>query len=300
MGVWGAGLYSSDFAMDLRSSIGAVARLPFDGDRLVEILSDTEPTAAGDPVDEQHTTFWLVVADQFAKRAISCDRARDQALTIIDAGSDLAMHAALGMSPADLAKRRKMLQDVRARLASPPTRSRPRSVLKQPQAFLMDVGDALVYPTCGGRSVNPYFASKEQDRDITATGWKQDGWSAFVVVDRGRAFDFLSWYRPLTIATSTVQKPTLTELRGEVLWRLERAGTCSPAHFKRMELEKIGALTIDNDKWRRRFPVMPPGTFEAIDDVSLANALSVGPSIPAVRWGSPHPTILGIDQVLSS
>jgi hypothetical protein len=45
---------------------------------------------------------------------------------------------------------------------------------------------------------------------------------------------------------------------------------------------------------------MPPGTFEAIDDVSLANALSVGPSIPAVRWGSPHPTILGIDQVLSS
>ena len=85
-----------------------------------------------------------------------------------------------------------------------------------------------------------------------------------------------------------------------MLWRLERAGTCSPAHFKRMELEKIGALTIDKDKWRRRFPVMPPGTFEAIDDVSLANALSVGPSIPAVRWGSPHPTILGIDQVLSS
>jgi hypothetical protein len=300
MGVWGAGLYSSDFAMDLRSAIGAVVRLPFDGDRLVEILSETEPTAAGDPEDEQHTTFWLVVADQFAKRVITCDRARDQALTIIDVGSDLAMHAALGMSPADLAKRRKMLQDVRARLASPPTRSRPRSVLKQPQAFLMDVGDALVYPTCGGRSVNPYFASKEQDRAITATGWKQDGWSAFVVADRGRAFDFLSWYRPLTIATATVQKPTLTELRGEVLWRLERAGTCSPAHFKRMELERIGALTIDKDKWRRRFPVMPPGTFEAIDDVSLANALSVGPSIPAVRWGSPHPTILGIDQVLSS
>ena len=188
MGVWGAGLYSSDFAMDLRSAIGAVARLPFDGDRLVEILSETEPTAAGDPDDEQHTTFWLVVADQFAKRVIPCDRARDQALTIIDAGSDLAMHAALGMSPADLAKRRKMLQDVRARLVSPPTRSRPRSVLKQPQAFLMDVGDALVYPTCGGRSVNPYFASKEQDRATTRTGWKQDGWSAFVVVDRGRAY----------------------------------------------------------------------------------------------------------------
>ena len=68
MGLWGTGLYSSDFAMDLRSTVGAVARLPFDGDRLVEILSETEPTAAGNPDDEQHTTFWLVVADQFAKR----------------------------------------------------------------------------------------------------------------------------------------------------------------------------------------------------------------------------------------
>lgn len=300
MGVWGAGLYSSDFAMDLRSAIGAVARLPFDGDRLVEILSENEPTAAGNPDDEHHTTFWLVVADQFAKRAIACDRAREEALTIIDAGSDLAMYASLGMSPADLGKRRKMLQDVRVRLTTPPAKSRRRSVLKQPQAFLMELGDALVYPTCGGRCVNPYFASKEQDRATTRMGWKQDGWSAFVVVDRGRAFDFLSWYRPLTVATATVQKPTLTRLRGEVPWKLERAGTCSPAHFKRMELESIGTLPIDQDKWRRWFPVMPPGTFEAIDDVSLANALNVGPSIPAVRWGSPHPTMLGIDQVLSS
>ena len=38
MGVWGAGLYSGDFAMDLRSTIGAVARLPFDNDKLLDIL----------------------------------------------------------------------------------------------------------------------------------------------------------------------------------------------------------------------------------------------------------------------
>lgn len=299
MGVWGAGLYSSDFAMDLRSTIGAVARLPYDGDRLVEILADTAPTAASDPNDECHTTFWLVVADRFARLAITSNRARKEALTIIDAGSDLAMHAALGMSPADLRKRRKMLQDVRTRLTNPAARSRPRPILKQPQAFLMDVGDTLVYPTCGGRCINPYFASKELDRAVTAGGWKQDGWAAFVVVDRGRAFDFLTWYRPLTVATATVQKPTLRELRGEVLWKLDRAGTCSPVHFKRMELEKIGTLPIDRDKWRGWFPVMPPGTFEAIDDVSVANGLNVG-STPAVRFGKPYSTILGIDQVLST
>jgi hypothetical protein len=299
MGVWGAGLYSSDFAMDLRSTIRAIARLPFDGERLLEILSGTVPTVADNPSDEDHTTFWLVVADQFTKRGIVCDRARKQALTIIDADSDEAMHAKLGMSPSDLSKRRKMLQEVRVRLTAPPVSSRPRSVLRKPQTFLMNVGDLLVYPTCGGRCVNPYFASKEQDRAVTATDWNQDGWSALVIVDRGRALGFLSWYRPLTLSTATVQKPTLAGLRGDILWKCARAGTCSPVHFQRMELEKIGTLPIDKDKLTRLLPVMPPGTFEAIDDVSLANALNVGSSVPAARWGKPPSTIQGIDQLLS-
>ena|SRR2546428_3727841 len=85
MGVWGTGLYSGDFAMDLRATIGAVARLPFDRDRLVEILCETEPAAANNPNDEEHTTFWLIVAAQFAKRRIVCDRVRDTAFRIIDA-----------------------------------------------------------------------------------------------------------------------------------------------------------------------------------------------------------------------
>jgi hypothetical protein len=164
----------------------------------------------------------------------------------------------------------------------------------------LNVGDVLVYPTCRGRPVNPYFASKEQDRTMTATGWKQDGWSAMVIIDRGRVFDFFSWYRPLTVSTATVDKPTLDELLGEVLWKLERPGTCPPVHFKRMELEKIGTLSIDADKLSRCFPVMPPGTSEAIDDVSLANALNVGPSIPPISFGKPRPTIPGLIEVLSA
>jgi hypothetical protein len=113
MGVWGAGLYSGDFALDLRSAVSAVARLPFDSDKLVDILCETEPRAANDSDDEEHTTFWLVVADQFAKCSITCDRARDKALAIIESGNDLAMHEKLGMNPSDLTKRRKMLQDLR-------------------------------------------------------------------------------------------------------------------------------------------------------------------------------------------
>src|ERR1700719_1788850 len=68
----------------------------------------------------------------------------------------------------------------------------------------------------------------------------------------GRAFDFLSWCRPLTISAATPQKPTLAALQsGEVLWRLAHGGTCSALHFKRLELEKLGTLRVDKEKLRR-------------------------------------------------
>ncbi len=62
----------------------------------MDILSGIEPTAANNPDDEEHTTFWLVLADQFAKRGIACERVRDKALRIIDDGADLAILAKLG------------------------------------------------------------------------------------------------------------------------------------------------------------------------------------------------------------
>lgn len=311
MGVFGTGLYSGDFAMDLRSAISAVARLPFDSDKLADILCETEPAVANQPDDEEYTTFWLVIADQFAKRAIVSDRVRDKALAIIDSGADVAMHEKRGMNPSDLRKRQKMLNEVRERITAPPVSRRPRPVLKKPQALLMDVGDVLVYPTFGGRCINPYFASRELDRLGTmAPAWKQDSWAAMVIVDRGRAFDFLSWYRPVTISRATVQKPVLEELRGDVLWRLTRPGTCSPLHFKRMEFEKIGAVPVDNDKLGRSFPNMRPGTSAAISDISIANGINVAPYAtevvmprpgepPNLSRGKPS-TILNIAEILSS
>jgi hypothetical protein len=113
MGSWGTGLYSSDFALDLRQLIGAVARLPFEPDRLLEILCETEPAAAGQADDPDHSVFWLTVADQFAKRGIDCRTARERALAMVDDGTDLALMARLGMAEKDLAKRRKMLAELR-------------------------------------------------------------------------------------------------------------------------------------------------------------------------------------------
>ena len=59
MGVWGSGLYSGDFALDLRCTFKALTRLPFDGERLLQLLCDLEPKTANHPDDEDHTTFWL-------------------------------------------------------------------------------------------------------------------------------------------------------------------------------------------------------------------------------------------------
>jgi hypothetical protein len=121
-----------------------------------------------------------------------------------------------------------------------------------------------------------------------------------VIVDRGRAFDFLSWYRPLKISMALDQKPIIAELRGELLWKLQSAGTCSAVHFKRMELEKIGTLAIDPEKFKQVFPNMRPGTYQAIGDISIANQMETGPSSVEIAGHNPYPTLTGIGKILST
>jgi hypothetical protein len=306
MGTWGASLYSNDFAMDLRSTIGAVARLPFETDRLLEILCESEPAAANNTENEDYTIFWLVVADQFAKRAIVCDRARDTALRIIDADSDLAMLSKLGLNARDLRKRQQTLAALRARLSAPAAPAKSRTVLKKPQNFVMDVGEVFAFPTAGGGGINSFFRSKE---DMPG-GWTQDGWGALVIVECGRAFDFLAWYRPLTISHARTEKPSLEQVRAEYLWVLKRPGTCPPLHFKRLELEKIGTVPIDGDKFARAFPTRPSGRVYAVENISFANSLTIGPQLPMASIhvpgqppnfsrGRPYPAIASLDEILA-
>ena len=308
MGVWGTGLYSGDFAMDLRTTVAALLRLPVDPERIVDIACETEP-AANNPGDEEHTTFWLVLADQFAKRSVSCDRVRTKALSIIDADEDLASLTALGMKPADIRRRRRMLDELRARITASSAVSKPRKTLRAPQPLLMEVGDVLVYPTCRGKNINPYFPSKERDIQYTKNGpvpWQQDGWAAMVVIDCGRAFEFLSWYRPWTIAYSVIERPSLELLSGnDVLWRSGSPGTCSASHFKKMELDKIGSVPVDPEKLKRVFPEIKPGISAAVQDISIANSMNSAPSV--LPYAIPQPgeppkgrakTFLGIAQIL--
>jgi hypothetical protein len=270
MGSWGIGLYSSDFALDLRPLLGAVARLPFEPDRLLEILCEAEGDAVERTDDPDHSAFWLVVADQFARRGIDCRAARDRALAIIDDGTDLAIMARLGMTQKDLARRRKMLEELRIKLASPLVVKKPRSELKAPQPLLMQPGEAVVYPMSNGHCINPYFPSKERIRPA----WHQDSWGACVIIESGHAFDFLAWYRPIVLELAFPRKPMLSDLSGPRTWYRMRAGTCSRIHYARMELSLIGSVPLDPARLALAFQAhRDRPASDAANDISIANRL---------------------------
>jgi hypothetical protein len=166
LGAWGTGLYSSDFALDLRPTIAAIARLPFDAHAILEILRKTEQQAADKPRNEEHTTFWLVIADQFQKKGLECKEVTRKAISLVDSGADEARLQELGMPPAELRKRTAKLAVLRERLESE-TASVRRKTLKKPQSLVMAIGDVLVYPTAQGASFNPYFRPVEVVGKVT-------------------------------------------------------------------------------------------------------------------------------------
>jgi len=248
MGAWGAGLYSSDMAADMRAVIKSVMRLPFDEDRIVDILRDCERGAADDPDDEDHTTFWLVLADQFEKRGVAHAPAREKAIAIIDRGDDLDMMEKRGMKPADLRKRGAKLAELRARLAAAPRASKPRATIKAPEPYVLDVGVLYACPVRGG-NINPRGGKENFD----GSPWIPDGWRQFVILNRGRAFDYLAWYQPLVCKKPVREKPRLADAATDLWWELDTPHTCPQRRFDDLEIDAIGSLPIDMEKARARF-----------------------------------------------
>src|SRR5262245_11271909 len=226
MGAWGAGLYSSDMAADMRATIKSVLRLPLDEDRIVDILRDCESHAANDPSDEDHTTFWLVLADQFEKR---------------------------GMKPADLRKRGAKLAELRMRLAAAPGCSKPRAI-NAPERYVLEIGVLYACPVRDG-NINPIGGKK----DFDGSAWIPDGWRQFVILNRGRAFDYLAWYQPLVCKKPVREKPRLADAGADLWWELDSPHTCPRRHYDDLALEVVGTLPIDMDKARERFRKRRPG-----------------------------------------
>jgi hypothetical protein len=302
MGAWGTGLYSSDFAQDLRGTVAAVARLPFEPARLLHFLCEAEPSVSNDNTDSDHTSFWLVVADQFVKRGIDCLPVWEKALAIIKDGADLAAMAALGMDEKALAKRGLMLAELQTRVSRPPQSTKPRAVLKAPQKLLLDVGEVLIYPTCSGTSINPYLVGKGWD---LVKAWKQDGWGAFTVADRGLAFGFLAWYWPLIICEALPSEPTIDGLLKPLRWQTANAGTLTARHYKNLQLKSIGRISCDAGKVTHLLGRCTTSVRSAVSDISLSNSLHLRNSevheASLIRLGyPPTPKIHALGEILHS
>lgn len=295
-------------ALDLRATIGALMRLPFDEQRIVAVLREGEQKAADDPHDEDHTTFWLVLADQFVKRGIVSADVRAKALDIIDNERDLSMLAARGMKQADLRKRAATLRKLRDALSDTPRAVR-RSTLKAPLPYTLEVGVLYACPVRGSAAINTYRGRTNFD----GSPWIPDGFRQFVVLARGKAFGFLPWYQPVVTIATVTERPTLARARDVLWWRIEQPKTCSARSFKVLEIEAIGALPIDLAKVQARFPYWPrgrvffgiDGTVDAINDVCISDTMVTSSHDWAdlVRRGTPPtegPTVMRtLDDILS-
>jgi hypothetical protein len=219
--------------------------------------------------------FWLTVADRFARKGVDCPTARDRALAIIADGADLATMASLGMDEKSLAKRRAMLEILRTRLAEPVAADKRRGVLKAPQKLLLEVGEVLTYPVCqkdnSCEPINPYAVGKEW---AWVKAWKQDGWGALVVAERGLLFDFLAWYRPIVGYAALASEPSLAELAAPRGWRLQQAGTLTGRHYANLQLKSLGRIGIDQARLDYFFPGRRPPVGPVVSDISIANALT--------------------------
>jgi hypothetical protein len=236
----------------------------------VEALRGTERGAADDPADPEHTTFWLVLADQLARRGIYPGEVRDRALAIINGGTDLKRMKSLGANTADLRKRQAKLEEIKAALVEAAPRN--RKTLARPQPLTMAVGDIFAYPTSAGRPINPYFKSK-----ALIPGWRHDGWGVLAAVETGHVFGYLAWFRTMVLNDACPSQPDMASLWSTLSWALRRPGTCSPLHFRRMELQRIGQVSIDHSALTRLFPDLPSPRTAAIIDKSIANHLDVAP-----------------------
>jgi hypothetical protein len=240
MGTWGASLYDDDEAGDLKNAIAAVCKVPGDGDRLLSLLK--EMYGARDPASDEGSLFWLVVADQFERRGLRCAEATANALAIIRGGADLARASAHGADAAFIRKRTRVLEELSRRLSAPrPQRQSPKSQ-KAPE-LVLEPGEVYAFPTMRGNAWHPY-------RLASAGAFTPDAWGAMVVLETGRAFEWLPWVALASLSVPPERKPTLEAALAARLIphpETEGAGRFVPkrAHLRGLGAELVGRVRLD-------------------------------------------------------
>lgn len=282
MGTWSTTLYGSDAANDIRDSVRELFKAPFDGDEIVAALTKVYPTLA-DTRDEEYPDMWLVLADQFHAYGVKAPRVFDTANAIIEAGLDLKMKRAQSMAERDLAKRAKVLAELRAKWAKPHPKPIKRKVQEKPDAFVFEIGDCAAYPVKNtGKAINPYYAKPEADPD-----WRHDGYGAMGVLARGHYLGVFAWYAVARLSLFAPVKPSLdacasamidsqttilAERRGEKPELCIQASRLTPAWARKMCFETVGRLAPNDKAIRADLARLTDAKF--VPGVCLAGELS--------------------------
>jgi len=152
MGAWGEGLYDDDEACDVRDTISLLSKMPVCGDEILELILEQFERNT-DLNDDGAPTFWMVVADQFAKRGIECEKAMGLGMEAIDSGADLRDLESREMDPRGMRARQKVHSKLIERINNPkPPGS--RRLPKSPPKFAVQVGEVYSYPTMNGTGFN--------------------------------------------------------------------------------------------------------------------------------------------------
>jgi hypothetical protein len=255
MGTWSVTLYGSDAASDLRDQVRELLRTPLEVSAIIKTLSTGFPGLQNKD-DEEYSDLWLALADQFHRHAVPARDVLATAASIIDDGLDLRMKQTLGMSDPDLAKRRRMLDELRRKWATPHPKPVARKVQAQPDAFIFEPGDCVCYPVKEtGRTINPYFARPEADPD-----WRHDGYGAMAVLTRGHYLGTFAWYGFARLGLLTPDKPaldrcaaamvdsqttTLAQRMGEKPELCIYASRLTPAWGRKMRFEILGRFVLN-------------------------------------------------------
>jgi hypothetical protein len=266
MGTWGTALYSNDSAADLRGEFAAIVRAPWDAERILKHLLEKYPSGK-DPKDEEYTDVRLAIADLFWQYGIDHPPSFRVAGEIVERGADLDAKRALDMAEADLRKRAKILEALRAKWKAPNPKPRPRRMLTGPEPFLLEAGDCLVYPLLeGGEPINPYVSMKGRGAYDALYKSKRSGWGTVLVLATFRRFDVFARYLVAILDSACADKPRLKQFRTLNILHANR-GEGTPAmmrvhcvhtgagQLKRMEVEIAGRLPVNASRVAAEFDV---------------------------------------------
>lgn len=251
MGTWSTALYGNDTSADIRGDVRELLRTPLSVAEIVAALREKHP-AFEDKNDEDYTDLWLALADQLHAYGIRDPKVLTTAQAIVDSGLDLKIKRALGMGERDLAKRERVLHDLRAKWAKPNPKPVKRKIQTKPGAFIFEVGDCATFPmTQADAAINPYFTKLDPN-------WKADAYGAMAVLARGRHLGVFAWYAVARLALRAAKRPALDRcaaamIEAELSLVEERMGEkprlaifasrLTPLHGGRMQFELAGRLT---------------------------------------------------------